>query len=93
MQNDDFEWDEDKAARNLEKHGVSLETAVRAWDDFFCFILEDSRMDYGEDRYVIFGEVEGELLSVAYTFRDNRIRVISARKASAKERRFYYERS
>ncbi len=93
MQNDPFEWDDAKAASNIEKHGVSFETAQLAWDDPFAVSFQDTRMDYGEDRYVLLGVVDGRLLSVVYTYRETSIRIISARKPSAQERRLYHEQA
>lgn len=91
MQNDDFEWDDAKAARNLREHGVSFETACRVFNDVFAFDREDRRERYGENRYAIVGMVEDRLLFVAYTFREGRIRIVSARPASTFERRLYHE--
>jgi uncharacterized DUF497 family protein len=75
MQNDDFEWDDAKAARNWREHGVSFETARRVFNDVFAFDREDRRERYGENRYAIVG----------------RIRIVSARPASTFERRLYHE--
>jgi hypothetical protein len=93
MQNDDFEWDDSKAASNLRDHSVSFEMARRAFADVFAVERADRRQDYGENRYSITGMVEGRLLFVAYTFRENRIRIISARHAQPYERRLYHERN
>ncbi len=60
---------------------VSFEMARRAFADVFAVARADRRQDYGENRYPITGMVEGRLLFVAYTFRENRIRIISARHA------------
>ncbi len=65
--------------------------ARRAFADVFAVEREDLRRDYGEDRYTITGMVEGQLLFVAFTFRGNRIRIISARYAEPYERRLYHE--
>jgi putative transcriptional regulator len=65
MANDDFEWDEAKAAANYARHSVSFETAIRAFDDAFAVERLDDRADYGEDRYSILGMVDGRLLYVA----------------------------
>jgi uncharacterized protein len=89
--NDDFEWDEAKAADNFAKHGISFTTAIRAFDDAFAIERLDDRENYGEDRYSILGMVDGRLLYVAYTFREGVIRIISARGAASYERRQYHE--
>jgi uncharacterized protein len=91
MESDDFEWDDEKAARNVRVHKVAFEMARLAFADAFAVTREDRRKDYGEDRYTITGMVEGRLLFVAYTYRGNRIRIISARHAEPFERRLYHE--
>ena len=86
-----FEWDEAKNQANIQKHGVSFETAKRIFD---CLVLNrlDDRQDYGEDRYISIGMVDGiAVLVVVYTVREGRFRLISARPASRKERLVYYE--
>ena len=84
-------WDDEKAARNLARHGVSFEAARLAFDDPFAVVREDRRRDYSEDRYVLLGMVENHLLAVVHTQRDARIRIISARLAEPRERRRYHE--
>ena len=91
MQGDDFEWDDDKAARNLADHGVSFDAARRAFNDAFAVQREDRRQNYGEDRFLLLGMVQERLLAVAYTMRDQRVRIISARYAEPRERRRYHE--
>ena len=91
MQDDDFEWDDAKAATNLAGHAVSFEDARRAFDDAFAAAREDTREDYGEHRFVLLGMVGDRLLVVTYTMRDQRTRIISARPAQPRERRRYHE--
>jgi len=93
MQNDDFEWDDAKAVRNLLDHDVSFETARAAFGDVFAVEREDAREAYGETRYNLIGMVEGRLLHVTYTPRGERVRIISARPAEPHERRRYYEQN
>ncbi len=93
MNSDDFEWDDEKAARNLRMHNVSFEIAQAAFHDAFGIVREDRRERHGEDRYSITGMVEGRLLVVSYTYRGNRVRIISARYAAPFERRLYHERN
>jgi uncharacterized protein len=87
-----FEWDVDKNRRNLEKHKVSLETAKLVFDDPQVQSIQD-RVVEGEERWQTVGMVSGTLLLVAHTCRDEAsdevIRLISARKAIACERRAY----
>ena len=84
----DFEWDEAKNRRNLAKHGISFEEAARV---FAGPVLQevDERRTYGESRFQVFGTVAGRLLCVVCTKRGDRIRIISARRASRAERRTY----
>jgi uncharacterized DUF497 family protein len=86
-----FEWDDAKASANLAKHGVTFDAACGVFRDPFAIDFLDERQDYGEDRYAIIGMVEGRLLYVAYTIRDDRKRIISARGASSYEQRWYHE--
>ncbi len=90
MVDDDFEWDEAKAAANIRKHKISFQEACRVFDDLFVLIEQDLNEDFGEDRYIATGLVEGVLLTVIYTERGVRIRIISARKADNNEQRKYY---
>lgn len=85
----DFEWDGAKAKSNLNKHGVAFEGAVHVFLDPARLEAEDETMDYGEARVVTIGIVEGVVLSVVYTWRGWRRRLISARKATRQERRRY----
>jgi hypothetical protein len=89
MQSDEFEWDDVKAEANLRKHKISFREARRVFDDPFAVIDQEVSEDYGEDRFLATGLVEGLLVSVAYTERGDRIRIISARKANNNEQRAY----
>ena len=91
MEDDDFEWDDAKAAANVVRHGVTFEAARSAFSDIFAIAREDPRQDYGEDRYTLLGMANDQLLHVAYTLRHERIRIISARLAEPRERRWYHE--
>ncbi len=73
-----FEWDLAKAARNERDHAVSFETAIDVFKDPFALEWLDDRENYGEDRFVIIGMVDDRLLYVAYTLRNDVIRLISA---------------
>lgn len=86
-----FEWDEDKAAANIRKHGISFETAGRVFQDDSLIEIFDSLHSEDENRMLAIGLVD-EILSVVYTERhEQTIRLISARKATKKERSMYYE--
>ncbi len=91
MQSDEFEWDDVKAAVNLARHGVSFETAIEACNDVFAIAREDFRHKHGEIRFVLLGMAADRILSVAYTLRAGRIRIISARLAEPQEKRRYHE--
>jgi uncharacterized DUF497 family protein len=91
MNEDDFEWDDAKAAQNFAYHGVSFETAKRVFDDPFATERLDDRADYGEDRYILIGMVDNRILCVIYTLRNGTIRIISARGAEPSEKRRYHE--
>ncbi len=85
-----FEWDKEKAAGNLKKHGVSFEEAETVWNDYFYVDLFDDEHSIEENRFLIIGESEGKrLLIVSYTERESRVRIISARELTAKERKDY----
>jgi uncharacterized DUF497 family protein len=88
-----FEWDEAKAAANLIRHRVSFPEAITAFDDPSGFEVYDDRQDYGEERWVWFGRVQGRLLvvAIAFTERGERIRIISARPAEPAEEAAYFE--
>lgn len=90
MNDEDFEWNDAKAEGNLQKHGVSFEAACRIFDDVVALDRVDTTTDYGEDRYLITGLVNDVLLTAAYTERNGRTRIISARKATKREEREYH---
>jgi len=86
------EFDPEKAAANLRKHGVSLDEAVESLLDPLALVREDENAE-GEARFVLVGvSHEGRLLTVCYALPDEEtIRLISGRKATAKEKRQYAE--
>lgn len=87
-----FEWDPVKNQTNIEKHGISFETAKRIFEGAMWTRL-DERRDYGERRFIGIGEVPPAYLVVAYTVRDHAVRLISARPASQRERQAYHEQT
>ena len=89
MRDDHFEWDDAKAEANFRKHKVRFEHAVEASEDYDALIELDNSEDYGEDRYILIGRASNGLLTVVYTERNDRIRIISAREANDYERRNY----
>jgi uncharacterized protein len=86
-----FQWNDQKAARNHARHGVTFEAAREVFDDPFALDWIDDGQDEGEQRFAMLGIVEGRLLFVAYTMRGDAIRIISARLAEPYERRRYHE--
>ncbi len=88
----EFKWDENKAATNLSKHGVSFDEAKTVFEDALFVDFYDPDRSHEEIRYIIVGQSEnGRLLVVSYTERGNTIRLISARKATSSERKAYEE--
>jgi len=73
-----FEWDEDKSAENLKKHGVDFQIAQYAFIDRKRVIAKDLIHSKAEKRYYCFGKVKGGVLTVRFTHRGNRIRIIGA---------------
>lgn len=85
-----FQWDKAKARENYAKHGVSFEVAREVFKDPFAVELLDDRDSYGEDRFILIGKAEGMVLTVVYTERGDRIRLISARRATRHEQDDYF---
>jgi uncharacterized protein len=88
----EFEWDPEKAARNLEKHSVSFQEAATVFGDPLAMTYFDPDHSEDEDRFLTFGHSDaGKLLVVSHTDRDDRIRIISARAMTRKERKQHEE--
>lgn len=91
LQNLEFEWDDQKAARNFDKHGVSFAEAAEAFLDPF-FQIGDATVDERETREFVLGYSQSSrLLLVVYVERGVRTRIISARLATRAERKLYEE--
>ena len=84
------EWDLTKAEMNFAKHGVAFES-IRFFAFETALVWEDDRRDYGEARMIALGFIEGRLHHLAYTMRGDILRVISLRKANAREIGHYVE--
>jgi uncharacterized protein len=93
MNDHGFEWDDDKAGENWRRHRVSFEQATFAMRDPFAIEWLDTREAYGEERVVLVGMSQGELLTVVYTQRGERVRMISARKAGKHEQDDYFRQN
>jgi len=90
----EFEWHKAKAKDNFRRHGVSFDLAVTVFQDPFAIERLDDREDHGEERFLMIGMAEGKvLLFVAYTERDERIRIISARRATQYEQDDYFRQN
>jgi len=89
-----FDWDDGKAKTNLRKHDISFAEAVSVFFDPFSITIDDPDHSADEERFVDIGMSDrGRPLVVVYTERGARIRLISCRKASSDERKFYEQRN
>ncbi len=87
-----FEWDPNKADGNVSKHGVSFDEAATVFDDPLYLDFFDPDHSYSEHRYIIIGaSSNNRLLIVSYIERGERVRLISAREATPRERKDYEE--
>ena len=90
METPEFEWDDEKAISNLKKHGVSFEEGATIFNDPLIASISDPDHSKEEERYVSIGiSVQGRLLVVVHTEREERIRLIGCRKATGTERKAY----
>jgi uncharacterized protein len=86
----EFEWNLDKAKSNYRKHDISFEEAATVFNDSLSITFPDPDHSIGQSRYVMIGVSRfGQLLIVAHSDQGETIRIISARKATRSERRFY----
>ncbi len=83
-----FEWDEQKNIKNQEKHGIRFEDAIVVFN-YPMFKEIDDRFDYGEVRLIGIGKKMTVYFTIVYTEREERIRIISARRSHKKERLKY----
>jgi uncharacterized DUF497 family protein len=86
----EFEWDPTKAEANLRKHGVAFRKEARIFTDPCRQEHPDTAEDYGEGRWLMLGRFDQTILAVVFTQREQRIRIISARRASIDEQGFYW---
>jgi uncharacterized DUF497 family protein len=90
--NVNFEWDNKKATSNLKKHGVSFEEAMSCFYDPLQIAFEDPDTIAKEQREILVAHsARGKVLLVVYTVRDQKIRIISARKVTKQEEKNYAE--
>ena len=85
-----FEWDAAKAKTNVRSHGVRFEESRAGFDDPYAITIADDEADPPEERFVSIGMgALGRVLIVVYTYRDDNVRIVSARVAAASERAQY----
>jgi len=81
----EFEWNPLKSDKCYAERGFDFAYATRAFLDPGRTVSLDSRWDYGEDRYVLRGSIDGRLFVVVFTYRGDAVRIMSARKANSRE--------
>ncbi|OIP30836.1 MAG: hypothetical protein COW04_09530 [Deltaproteobacteria bacterium CG12_big_fil_rev_8_21_14_0_65_43_10] len=87
-----FEWDPNKAKENLETHNISFDEASTAFGDTLSLAIYDPLHSEEEDRFILIGDShKNRILVIVYTERAENVRIISARKATKKERKQYEE--
>jgi uncharacterized protein len=84
-----FEWDETKRKSNIKKHGIDFVDAPMIFAGY-TLTISDNRYDYGEERFVTFGILDGRVVAVAHTETEELIRIISIRKATRYEEKVYF---
>lgn len=88
----EFEWDPTKAKRNFRKHGISFVEAASVFSDPLATFYEDPDHSSHERRYLMIGtSAQGPLLNIAFIDQGERIRIVSARRATKREKKFYEE--
>jgi uncharacterized protein len=85
-----YEWDERKRRTNVKKHGIDFIDVLELFDSDVV-IIPDERFDYGEPHFIAIGILKNLVAVVAYTERDENIRIISARKATKNEQIYYFQ--
>ena len=86
-----FEWDEHKNGSNIEKHGINFCDAIKVFDGP-SLSMKDNRVDYGESRTIVIGLLRDRMVVVVYAIREDRIRIIPARKANEREQKKFQNR-
>jgi len=85
-----FEWDEQKNQFNIRKHGLDFADALAVFAGV-TFTFEDDRFDYEEQRFITLGMLAGKVIVIAHTERDDKVRIISMRKATKYEQKLYFQ--
>ena len=89
-----FEWDENKNAINIDKHGLSFEEAKEVFENDNAILFDDPDHSVGEERFLIIGMIKSQkicIVSHCYRDADNVIRIISAREATKSEKETYWK--
>jgi len=86
----DFEWDEEKRLSNITRHGIDFVGIETVFEGEIVTVFDD-RFDYGEERFVTFGLLDGRIVAIVHTETNTRIRVISVRKATTNEEENYFK--
>lgn len=84
-----YEWDEAKRRENVRRHGIDFADVGELFDGFTA-TMEDGRHAYGEQRWITLGLLSGRVVVVVHTERQDRIRIISVRKATKNEEQLYF---
>ena len=87
-----FDWDENKNIINIAKHGIDFNDISDAFDNEML-IKKDDRQKYSEDRFIGIGQINNIEIVIVWTYRNDKIRIISARQANKKERKIYNDKS
>lgn len=87
----EFEYDPKKSISNLLKHGIDFMRAQRLWDSPTVEVSVNG--DYGEERFAVFGVIEGENWTAIITYRGGNIRIISVRRSKKNEVKYYDEKT
>lgn len=90
MEDEEFEWDTGKDAANFAKHKIDFATAKRVFHDPNAVVGDDLSSSHAGDRFFITGQVDGRMVPVVYTYRHDRIRLISAWPSTRREIDDYY---
>lgn len=86
----EFEWDENKAKSNVLKHEIAFDEGTTVFDDDFSVTIIDGKHSVEEKRFITIGHSgSGRLLIVSHTLEENKIRIISVRRATSAERKNY----
>ncbi len=84
-----IEWDEDKRAANLQKHGIDFADVWRVFENEIDLIVDD-RFDYGETRFFALGLLSGRVVAISYTENDEVRRIISVRRGNKNDEEKYF---